>query len=426
MSQPAETARLNCSPLFVTLQNGFERLMEIVPKESFAFFVKDEEIKSTVAEAVLISRRIHENLQCSPGNRIFRINDERITANNFRRFLELIHCHSLKEFSEEDRLSFLLISELLGNDELTYLLIGTLRERYLKDSNEDSETEIEANHCASQFYDYSIEEIVRIEKRILHEILSSRELKLKNEDELLKTLIQLGSDYFEYWCYIEVNFLSDEGIVLFVDNIRFDDLTESIWDKIADRLCNRESKTLNSARYLCVEGFESKIVKYYPSILKEFMNRKWKLLYQGSRDGFGSSHFHGKCDNQSNTLTIIETTTGFIFGGFTPAAWDSSGGYKSDNSQTSFLFSLKNPRNSSPQRFRLSNVSNAIYCHSIYGPVFGNGCDIVVWNGCNANTNSNSNFGTGYVNDTGIAGNQVFTGERNFTVKEIEVFAINL
>jgi hypothetical protein len=45
---------------------------------------------------------------------------------------------------------------------------------------------------------------------------------------------------------------------------------------------------------------------------------------------------------------------------------------------------------------------------------------------CNSNTNSYTNLGNGYVNDTGITGTAVFTGEGNFTVKEIEVFAITL
>jgi hypothetical protein len=45
---------------------------------------------------------------------------------------------------------------------------------------------------------------------------------------------------------------------------------------------------------------------------------------------------------------------------------------------------------------------------------------------CNANTNSYTNLGKGYVNDTGITGNAVFTGEQYFTVKEIEVFSITL
>jgi hypothetical protein len=45
---------------------------------------------------------------------------------------------------------------------------------------------------------------------------------------------------------------------------------------------------------------------------------------------------------------------------------------------------------------------------------------------CNANTSSYTKLGKGYVNDTGIAGTAVFTGELYFTVKEIEVFSITL
>jgi hypothetical protein len=126
-------------------------------------------------------------------------------------------------------------------------------------------------------------------------------------------------------------------------------------------------------------------------------------------------------------LTLIETTKGFIFGGFTPLVWDSSDRYKSDSSQKGFLFTLKNSRNSEPRKFKLTSGSAyAIGCDSTYGPTFGYGCDICVADNCNANTSSYTHFGTAYVNDTGIDGKAVFTGESNFTVKEIEVFAITL
>jgi hypothetical protein len=45
---------------------------------------------------------------------------------------------------------------------------------------------------------------------------------------------------------------------------------------------------------------------------------------------------------------------------------------------------------------------------------------------CNANNSSYTYLEKGYINDTGITGRAVFTGELNFTVKEIEVFAITL
>jgi hypothetical protein len=57
--------------------------------------------------------------------------------------------------------------------------------------------------------------------------------------------------------------------------------------------------------------------------------------------------------------------------------------------------------------------------------LFGSGNDIYVADGCNNNTSSYTNLGGSYANDIGIAGNQFFTGEHNFTVKEIEVFQVS-
>jgi hypothetical protein len=127
-----------------------------------------------------------------------------------------------------------------------------------------------------------------------------------------------------------------------------------------------------------------------------------------------------------NTVTFILTTKGCIVGGFTPTAWDSSNSWKQDNSQQSFLFSVKNPRNSEAKSCPLVNLTKTIYCHSSYGPIFGNGNEIRVADRCNENTNSDTNLGRSYRNDTGLNGTQVFTGERNFQVKEIEVFSITL
>jgi hypothetical protein len=111
------------------------------------------------------------------------------------------------------------------------------------------------------------------------------------------------------------------------------------------------------------------IMKDYPNILKDFERKNWTLLYRGSRDGFRSSHFHEKCDNQQNILILIETTKGFIFGGFTLIAWESSASTigKLDSSRKSFLFTLKNPRDSEPRKFMLLSGNNAIYCNPSYG-----------------------------------------------------------
>jgi hypothetical protein len=115
-----------------------------------------------------------------------------------------------------------------------------------------------------------------------------------------------------------------------------------------------------------------------------------------------------------------------MFGGFTPISWDSSNSWKADNSEQSFVFTIKNALNSDARSFPLVNSSRAIYCYSGYGPTFGSGYAIYVADGCNENTSSYTNLGSGYRNDTGLNDTEVFTGEYNFQVKEIEVFTIAL
>jgi hypothetical protein len=59
MSQPEHKHKLNASPVLVALQDGLERLFEAVQSDEFSFVVNGEEMKSTIAEAFLISPTIH-------------------------------------------------------------------------------------------------------------------------------------------------------------------------------------------------------------------------------------------------------------------------------------------------------------------------------------------------------------------------------
>jgi hypothetical protein len=292
-----------------------------------------------------------------------------------------------------------------------------------------SSSEATIDYCASKFYCYSIEEIGCLDKQTLHHVLGSSSLRVESEDQLLQFLIDLGSDYYEFWTYLEPVFLTEEGISLFGNILPFDYVSEDIWRKVFVRLENKRNDEIRIRRYfhsrLSNPRFESNIVSNFPSILKEFENQTFRLLYRGTRDGFGSSNFHAKCDQQSNTLVIILSTEGYIFGGFSPSAWDSSGSHKADNTGKSFLFSLKNPRNSEPKIFPISDQRYSIYCHSSYGPCFGCTSDIYVADNCNQNTSSWTCVGTYYKNDTGITNDQVFTGQQHFQAKEIEVFSIS-
>jgi hypothetical protein len=72
-------------------------------------------------------------------------------------------------------------------------------------------------------------------------------------------------------------------------------------------------------------------------------NDKWSLLYRATRDGFGSSVFHSKCDGHSNTLTILKTKdSSYIFGGFAAVSRESTANIKFKSDVNAFIFSLTN------------------------------------------------------------------------------------
>ena len=67
-------------------------------------------------------------------------------------------------------------------------------------------------------------------------------------------------------------------------------------------------------------------------------NAKITRLYKASTDGFAAAKFHALCDNKGATLSLIKTTAGHTFGGYTTISWDTSEAYKNDTQ--SFLFSV--------------------------------------------------------------------------------------
>lgn len=62
------------------------------------------------------------------------------------------------------------------------------------------------------------------------------------------------------------------------------------------------------------------------------------LLYRGSTHGYQASQFHSLCDNKGATLTVVQTTSGHVIGGYNSQSWDSSSG--STTVSDSWLFTL--------------------------------------------------------------------------------------
>ena len=102
------------------------------------------------------------------------------------------------------------------------------------------------------------------------------------------------------------------------------------------------STTVSSANE--IQGFESKVTSqqdYIRSLFPKQNIKSFNLLYRASESDFSVAEFHKKCDNITDTITIMETQYGKVIGGYTPLAWNSSKKHwAADKSMTSFIFSV--------------------------------------------------------------------------------------
>jgi hypothetical protein len=146
-------------------------------------------------------------------------------------------------------------------------------------------------------------------------------------------------------------------------------------------------------------------------------NLTWKLAWRGTRDGFGGDKFHSLCDNKGESIVVIKCSSGYLFGGYASASWNSSPSFA--NAPNSFLFTLSNPHAIPPTKYPVKDSQNAIQ-NSNQGPIFGHS-DIRVSAYGDTNTTNLTNFPYYYVDTTG-KGNETFTGSYRFRVGDIEVF----
>ena len=157
------------------------------------------------------------------------------------------------------------------------------------------------------------------------------------------------------------------------------------------------------------------------NLISYWINPKIKhsftLLYKTSRDGDLSKDFHDHCDDIRPSLTIISTTEGWIFGGYSDMKWISTSIPTYIESKNIFLFSL-NLKKKYPPREKFG----VIYNLSSKGPSFGYGNDISISDQClvmESKCYSPVSFGNLQKR------NEFNGGNERFIVKELEVFKVD-
>ena len=147
----------------------------------------------------------------------------------------------------------------------------------------------------------------------------------------------------------------------------------------------------------------------------------YTLLYKASKDGDSSRKFHSLCDYISPTITFVETTDGWKFGGYTDKCWESEIHTSDDNykaSPNAFLFSLN------LKKKYTSEYDNAeMFCSLVRGPTFGYGHDLSISDKCFTHT-SNCNSPCTF---SGMETKNEFNGGKHtFIVKELEVYLVQV
>ena len=140
---------------------------------------------------------------------------------------------------------------------------------------------------------------------------------------------------------------------------------------------------------------------------------KFNLLYKAFSDGDKASIFHKKCDNHPISLVLIETTDGVRFGGFTKKSWEGNNIKKKDND--AFVFSIETGK-----CYDVKTDEFAVGCYPKFGPVFF-GCQIRIYDNFFTKGGTTCYRGLNYKTTKDF---ELNNGQRNFIVKDIEVYEI--
>ena len=131
-----------------------------------------------------------------------------------------------------------------------------------------------------------------------------------------------------------------------------------------------------------------------------------------------ASSFHQKCNSIPNTVSIIQTTKGYKFGGYAEKTWENCGKWIKDDK--SFVFSIDYMK-----IYNHVNGTDAILHNNYFGPTF---CYCLYLKN-DFSKNENGTYDKNNANKCYSGFNRDYElndGEKNFSVAEIEVFQIIL
>jgi hypothetical protein len=167
------------------------------------------------------------------------------------------------------------------------------------------------------------------------------------------------------------------------------------------------------------------LVKNDINLISQWINHtllfNYTLLYRASINGDSAVVFHERCDRKGPTITLIQTTDDFVFGGYSQTDWDSfddPSGWKYKKCKEAFIFSLNLKK-----KYPSKGEGREIFCNKLVGPTFGYGHDISVAYHC-LNDESSCNSGISFTDMSKV--NEFNGGKQKFIAKEVEVYSVQI
>ena len=329
--------------------------------------------------------------------------------------------------------------EISSSTKIKYFLLFTCYQSYLninlKTMNNLQEIEFEEN--------FSLDKIKTISKYFLIcestiDVISSIEPNLKQskiieENNALKLIISLNHPLCKEAIFIlpeKIKLFNQTELYYIISELKKDNqnqkkiiknLENNVYN-LTEKVKNLENKIeqLQKRNTENHDSMDSKIIKNdfeKEKAIKNWIdpfnkNIKFELLFRKSRDGSSCQTFHQYCDNKGPTLTLVETTKGYKFGGYTPFSFQSQTGYSPKNDNKTFIFSL----NLMKQFFKIKE-GPLVYYSSAYGPCFGEG-------GTDFYLNNNLDTGS-TINKSFLTNSELTNGESGvFEVSELEIYKV--
>ena len=245
-----------------------------------------------------------------------------------------------------------------------------------------------------------------------------------NENNNEENIISLVNNCINIENYIkDINIMNEKIKTLKnVDNLTIDYIynNEMILEQINKFGCFQRDIIPQFLKSSILKG-DSKNQNLLTNWIKQKVKKdeiNFELIFKMSENGSDSKNFHEFCDNKGPTLTLISTTEGKKFGGFTPLNWKNVGGFINDKSMSTFIFSL----NLNKKFDIINKENNAIKVDENNGPNFGNG-DIIVYQDMKEGK-TYANEKTTFLRDNNLALIEKEGEQGTFNVDEIEVYKV--